>query len=238
MRNGMLVCMAAALLLLSAGSVYGGGVAGSWGLGTFLDYNRSIFKLKDWYETGRGQAGVVFTYVMSPRTSVEMEFHRSIFENGALEDRAFTWPIDGRDYKSPNALSEMRISSFLVNAVVRRGGGGILAKEKYSTYVTVGAGFYDYKTDVSGLIFPGQREAPLDKELVIEPFSDSRTALGANVGLGVEAFVFDNISLDVRARYNLLLGELRPMEAWGLEGQTFPMQFLNARGGIRFYFKK
>ena len=108
MRNGILVCTAAAMLLLSAGTVYGGGVAGSWGLGTFLDYNRSIFKLKDWYETGRGQAGVVFTYVMSPRTSVEMEFHRSIFENGALEDRAFTWPIDGRDYKSPDAVSEMR----------------------------------------------------------------------------------------------------------------------------------
>ena len=238
MRNGMLACIAAAMLLLTAGTVYGGGVAGSWGLGTFLDYNRSIFKLKDWYETGRGEVGVVFTYVMSQRTSVEMEFHRSKFDNGALEGRPFTWPIDGRDYKSPNAVSEMRISSFLVNAVVRRGNRGILAKESYSTYVTVGAGFYDYKTDVSGLIYPGQREAPINKELVIEPFSDSRTALGANVGVGVEAFVFDNISLDVRARYNLLLGELRPMEAWDLDGQTFPMQFLNARGGIRFYFKK
>ena len=238
MRNGVLVCMAAALLLLSAGAVYAGDVGGSWGIGTFLDYNRSIFKLKDWYETGRGEVGVVFTYVMSQRTSVEMEFHRSKFDNGKLEDRPFTWPVDGKAYMSPNAVSEMRISSFLVNAVVRRGGMGILAKENYSTYVTVGAGFYDYRTDVSGLIFPGQREAPINKELVIDPFSDSRTALGANVGVGVEAFVFDNISLDVRARYNLLLGELRPMEAWDLDGQTFPMQFLNARGGIRFYFKK
>ena len=75
------------------------------------------------------------------------------------------------------------------------------------------------------------------KSLLLEAFSDTRTALGVNVGFGVEGFIFDNISVDLRGRYNVLLGELRPMEAWGIEGQTFPMQFWNVRAGMRFYFK-
>ena len=44
--------------------------------------------------------------------------------------------------------------------------------------------------------------------------------------------------MDLRARYNVFLGELRPMEAWGIVGQTFPMQYWNLRGGMRFYFSR
>ena len=209
-----------------------------WGIGAFLDYNRSTFRLKDWYESGRGEVGVVFTYVTDPRLSVEVEYHRSKFDSGTLEARAFTWSVDGKAYVSPNAVSQMRINSFLVNAIIRKRDSRMLQRWGYSPYLAVGAGFYDYATDVRGLIFPGQKLSPLDETLELEAFSDTRTALGGNVGLGVEAYVFDNISVDVRVRYNVLLGELRPMEAWGLVGQTFPMQFWNLRGGMRFYFKK
>jgi opacity protein-like surface antigen len=238
MRNGICGFLVVAFLLLLAGTAPAQEAGEKWGIGTFLDYNRSMFKLKDWYKGGRGEVGVVFTYVASDRVSVELEYHRSKFDNGSLESLPFTWSVDGKDYVSPNAISKMRINNFLVNAVVRRGGSGMLNKGNYSPYLTVGAGFYDYTTDVRGLIYPKQLTAPLDQTRQLEPFSDTRTALGANVGFGVEGFISDNISVDLRGRYNVLMGELRPMEAWGLEGQTFPMQFWNLRGGMRFYFKR
>ncbi len=227
-----------ASLLFLTGTTSAQEMGSHWGIGAFLDYNRSMFQLKDWYESGRGEVGAVFTYTVNPRLSVEVEYHRSKFNNGTLEARAFTWSVDGNEYVSPHAVSQMQINSFLVNAIIRGGGSGILQRGRYAPYLTVGTGFYDYKTDVQGLIFPGQKSEPLDQTLQIEPFSDTRTALGANMGLGVEAFAFDNISVDLRVRYNVLLGELRPMEAWGLSGQTFPLQFWNLRGGLRFYFEK
>ncbi len=238
MRKGVLGCLTVALLLVSVGGVYGQSASGSWGVGTFLDYNRSMFKLKDWYEDGRGTVGVVFTYVVGPKVSVEVEYHRSKFDNGSLEDRMFTWGPDGKDYASPDAVSKMQMNGFLVNGIIRGKGAEVLRKGSYEPYLTVGAGFYDYSTDVSGLIYPGQKTAPIDPTLKLDAFSDTRTALGVNAGFGVEGFIFDNISVDLRARYNVFLGELRPMEAWGIEGQTFPMQYWNVRGGMRFYFSR
>ena len=227
-----------ALLLSSTGVAYGQGEVGSWGVGAFLDYNRSLFKMKDWFADGQGKVGVVFTYVVGPKVSVEVEYGRSRFTNGSLEERAFTWGVDGKDYLSPGAVSQMTLNNFLVNGIIRRTGAEVLRQGSYASYVTVGAGFYDYATDVRNLIYPGQKTAPLDRGLKLEPFSDTRTALGVNAGLGVEGFVFNNMSVDLRLRYNVLLGELRPMEAWGINGQTFPMQFWNVRGGVRFYFSR
>ena len=225
------------VLLISASVTSGQESAGRWGVGAFMDYNRAMFKLKDWYSDGRSQVGVVFAYVASPKVNLEVEYHRSRFDHGSLESRPFTWTVDNKPYTSPNAVSKMRINSFLVNASIRGGKSQVHRSGSYSPYLTVGTGFYDYKTDVRGLIYPGQRTAPLNTGLLLEPFSDTQTALGANIGLGVEAFIFDNISVDLRGRYNVLLGELRPMEAWGLKGQTFPLQFWNLRAGIKFYFK-
>ena len=223
------------LLLATATAAFSQDVVGSWGVGAFVGYNRSMFKLDEWYQDGKTGVGGVFVYVVNPKTSVEVEYHRSRWSDGELEDLGFTWSVDGKSYKSPGARSEMRINSFLVNVLIRR--SGIMERQKYSPYVAFGTGFYDYTTDVRGLIFPGQKTAPLDQSLLLEAFSDTRTALGVNVGAGVEGFIFDNISVDLRGRYNVLLGELRPMEAWGIEGQTFPMQFWNVRAGMRFYFK-
>ena len=213
MRRVTVVALVAGVsLLLLAPSAFSQDVVGSWGVGAFVGYNRAMFKLDDWYQDGKTAVGGVFVYVVNPKTSVEVEYHRS-----------------------PGARSEMRINSFLVNVLIRQ--SGIMERQKYSPYVAFGTGFYDYTTDVRGLIFPGQKTAPIDKSLLLEAFSDTRTALGVNVGAGVEGFIFDNVSVDLRGRYNVLLGELRPMEAWGIEGQTFPMQFWNVRAGMRFYFK-
>jgi opacity protein-like surface antigen len=223
------------LLLATASAAFSQDVVGSWGVGAFVGYNRAMFKLDDWYQDGKTAVGGVFVYVVNPKTSVEVEYHRSRWMDGELEELGFTWSVDGKSYKSPGARSEMRINSFLVNVLIRQ--SGIMERQKYSPYVAFGTGFYDYTTDVRGLIFPGQKTAPIDKSLLLEAFSDTRTALGVNVGAGVEGFIFDNVSVDLRGRYNVLLGELRPMEAWGIEGQTFPMQFWNVRAGMRFYFK-
>jgi opacity protein-like surface antigen len=238
MRNFKVFSMAGLFLLISASVTFGQEGAGRWGVGTFVDYNRAIFKLKDWYGSGRSQVGGVFTYVASSKASVEVEYHRSQFNHGSLEKRPFTWTVDNKPYLSPNAVSKMKINSFLVNVLVRKGTARTFGSGNYSPYLTVGVGFYDYKTDVRGLIYPGQRTAPLNTGLLLEPFSDTQAALGANLGIGLEAFIFDNIAVDLRGRYNVLLGELRPMEAWGLKGQTFPMQFWNLRGGLKVYFKR
>ncbi len=227
-----------ALLLSSTVVVYGQSAGASWGVGAFLDYNRSLFKMKDWFADGQGKVGVVFTYVVGPKVSVEVEYSRSRFTNGSLQERTFTWGVDGKDYLSPGAVSQMTMNNFLVNGIIRRTGAEVLRQGSYAPYLTVGAGFYDYSTDVRNLIYPGQKTAPLDQALKLDAFSDTRTALGVNAGLGVEGFVFDNMAVDLRLRYNVLLGELRPMEAWGIEGQTFPMQFWNVRGGLRFYFAR
>jgi len=56
-------------LLMSASMAYGQETAGRWGVGTFVDYNRAMFKLKDWYSSGRSQVGGGFTYVASPKMS-------------------------------------------------------------------------------------------------------------------------------------------------------------------------
>jgi opacity protein-like surface antigen len=225
-------------LLISASKIQSQETTGRWGVGTFVDYNRATFQLKDWYASGRSQVGGVFTYVASSKVTVEVEYHRSRFDHGSLEKRTFTWTVDNKPYASPNAVSKMKLNSFLVNTLIHKGSSRIVGSGNYSPYLTVGIGFYDYKTDVRGLIYPGQKTAPLNMGLLLEPFSDTQTALGANFGIGVEAFIFENIAVDLRGRYNVLLGELRPMEAWGLKGQTFPMQFWNLRAGVKFYFKR
>ena len=140
MRGCKILSVVLALMLISPVVSYGQAVGGSWGVGTFLDYNRSTFKMKDWFKDGRGTVGVVFTYVVGPKVSVEVEYNRSRFDNGSLEDRMFTWGKDGKDYASPGAVSKMQMNSFLVNGIIRGKGAEVLRKGSYEPYLTVGAG--------------------------------------------------------------------------------------------------
>jgi len=67
------------------------------------------------------------------------------------------------------------------------------------------------------------------------PAQDTQTALSANLGFGMEAFITSSVALDVRARYNFIIGELRPFEDWKLQ-KVFPLQLFDLSAGLKFYF--
>ena len=165
---------------------------------------------------------------------MEFEYHHAKLTEGKIEGRAFTWGVDKKKYLSPEAQSRLNLNGFLMNALVRlREGSG--SGVELAPYIAVGAGVYDYQDRISGLIYPGQKVAPLDPELLIEPRQDDHTALGANFGLGMTV-IQGHFGLDVRARYHMILGDLRPMEAWGLES-VFPMGMVDVRTTFKIYFQ-
>ena len=204
---------------------------GNWGVGVFANYNVPVFGLGDWYDND-SKFGLNAAYVPASNVTVEMEFHHGNFTEGSLLTRTFTW-TDGKNYTSPDAASNMSLNSLLVNALVRlRQIGQPFAASSFAPYVAVGGGFYRYKNDVSGLLWPGQTG---DLVLQMDPFTDQRYALGINVGLGVEAFIIENVAVDLRARYNMMFGDLRSLEDWELS-QAFPLQMLDFGAGVKFYF--
>ncbi len=101
-------------------------------------------------------------------------------------------------------------------------------------YVAIGGGFYDYTDEISGMVYPGQNLEPLDTDLVILPRQDDHTALGVNGGLGMMV-AQGRFGLDVRARYHMIIGDLRSMEAWGLES-VFPISIIDVRTTFKLYF--
>ncbi len=54
----------------------------------------------------------------SDKVTVEVEYHRTTLNDPKLETAKFTW-LDGANYASPNAKSEMTFNSLLVNTMVR-----------------------------------------------------------------------------------------------------------------------
>ncbi len=124
-------------LLISASTIQSQETTSRWGVGTFVDYNRAMFKLKDWYASGRSQVGGVFTYAVGSKVAVEVEYHRSKFDHGSLETRTFIWTVDNKPYASPNAVSKMKINSVLVNTLIRRGVSQGAGSGNYSPYLTV-----------------------------------------------------------------------------------------------------
>lgn len=221
------------LVLLSTGSVMADDVSGRWGVGAFVDYNVPMRGLRDWYSNTE-KYGMAFSYVPSSRITVEIELHRSNFTDGSLKTRTFIWDAgDKKPHTNPNAISEMSFNSLLVSTLVRVGQYGEAFKgSSFAPYVAVGGGFYRYKNNVSGLLWPSQQGALTQ---TLQPFSDQRFALGFNGGFGVEAFVIDNVSIDLRGRYNFIIGQLRPLEDWGIT-ETFPLQLFDIGAGIKFYF--
>ena len=79
---------------------------GTWGVGAFANYNVPTFGFGDWYGN-ETKFGLSASYVPSSKVTVEVEFHRGSFSNGALETLPFTW-TDGKEYTSPNAKSGLR----------------------------------------------------------------------------------------------------------------------------------
>jgi hypothetical protein len=203
-----------------------------YGAGVFFDRSVPVLGFDDRYASSE-QFGVVFARKLSERTTLEFEYNHAKLTDGKIERKPFVWSVDRKEYTSPNAKSEFNLNSFLVNALVGLGNRKAEGIDLLP-YVAVGCGFYDYQDRISGLIYPGQNAATLDPTVVMEPRADDHTALGTNAGLGM-AIVQGRFGLDLRARYNVIIGDLRAMEAWGLDG-VFPICTVDMRTSFKLFF--
>ena len=172
------------VLALALTSMPANADVGSWGVGAFLNYDLPTLGFSDWYGNGT-KWGITGSFVPAEMVTVEVEYHRTTFNDPKVESATFEW-TDGAQHKSPDASSSMRFNSLLVNALVKwQQIGEPFRASSFAPYVAVGAGFYRYKHNVSGLLWPGQKDALV---IEMEPYRDQRFALGFNAGLGVEAF--------------------------------------------------
>jgi len=225
------------LLLASAPTPGAEESSRKWGIGTFLSYNVPAFSLKDRFSAAR-KYGASWQYSLNPRLYLEAEYHRSKFLNGKLAKRPFTWGVDNKQYMSPGATSEMKFNGAAVNLLIFYPKEPVFRASNFAYYLEVGGGFYNYRSENRNFIFPGQTTRPLNPAIVLQPQIDQRTALSLNFGFGAQAFVLNNMAVDLRARYNIAIGDLRPMLAWGIEEKTFPLQMLDLGVGLKFYFWK
>jgi opacity protein-like surface antigen len=208
-----------------------------WGIGGFVDFNIPFLQLRERF-SNTPKYGATLNFVRSKAVTIEIEYHYSRFGDGKPGAEPFTWSVDGKTYTSPNAESSLTFNSVTINALIFLGeenrSRGFAAKE-YRFYVLVGGGFYRYKMVNKDLVFPGQTSLPIDLTLVMDPQVDQRYTLGADFGVGLEAFVTDNLSFDLRGRYNFVVGELRPMLFYE-QDRTRPLQLVDFGVGMKFYF--
>lgn len=206
-----------------------------FGAGISFDRSIPVMGLGDRYPATQ-KYGLMLDYRTAPKTTLEFEYNHALLSDGKIERMSFTWPGDKEKYLSPQARSEMKLNSFLVNALIRLDPADTSdTGMQLVPYLAIGAGFYAYHHRVSGLIYPGQQGAALNPDLLLEPQEDAHVSLGANFGVGMTV-VRGHFGLDARARYHLILGNLRPMEAWGLKS-VFPMGMVDVRTAFKFYFR-
>ncbi len=148
---------------------------------------------------------------------------------------------------SAGGSSFMTVNSITINSVIYFDRMSFLDSR---FFITGGAGFYIYKHSVDSLLYGG-RPIYKGKPVYMKPFVDSRVALGINIGGGYNMEISKNISFDFRARYNLVIGELRPLEAYGFKGKgfatddkniggllkVFPIQYIDIVTSIKYYFQ-
>jgi opacity protein-like surface antigen len=204
---------------------------GQSGLGFFGSSHIPLFKFGEWYSVSP-KVGLNYNYMVTPSTIAEIEYNYSDMSGGDLDMRTFTWSIDDQDYKSPNVSQSMRFHSVMASAQVHTrevGSGGMVP------YVTGGLGVYGFSNEISGLIYPGQTGKTLDQNLKLDPYKDEWAALTFSVGGGVTFAGSERILIDIRCRYNMMLGELRPLEDWGLR-KAFPIQAIDLSVGIKYFW--
>lgn len=206
---------------------------GSFGAGGFFDFYIPLFNFRDMYGNGTKFGGTLH-YTYHKRKMVEVEFHHARFTDGSLETRTFQFS-DGNDYVSPQAESKMTFNSVSANWLFAFKEAGF--SQGTTTYLTFGAGLFDYSSKVSGLIYAAQvptgPNAPPDPTLLQEPINDTRTSFSANFGGGLMFGLGNKAAIDLRVRYNLVMGELRPFLVWGVE-KTFPFNLVDVGVGIKF----
>ncbi len=209
---------------------------GQFGLGLYGSVLQPVGTFKNWYSTSPNGIAQL-TYVVSPKTMAEVEFHYAKFKDAGLKDREFIWhngsgAANKSLVKSPNAKAKMWMGSLLVNGVrsfkADKPHGGV-------PYIAAGIGFYKYRHDVSGLIWPGQSGTAIktDSQNMLQPIKDYETALSMNVGLGAYFRTSAHFVVDMRVRWNVSMGQLRSFEDWGLL-QTFPLQSVNFMIGFKY----
>lgn len=225
------------LLSTSASTAGAQGKGRRWGIGTFLSYNIPMFALKDRF-SATSKYGASWQVMLNPKLYMEAEYHRSRFLDGKLAKKPFTWAVDQKQYLSPLASSEMKFNSLAVNLLIFHPEQPTFRAKDFVYYIEVGVGFYGYRGENRNFIFPGQTATPLDQTLFLQPQVDAQTALAINAGFGVQAFVWENVAVDLRARYSAIMGELRPMYAWGVKTKTIPLQLFDIGAGLKLYFWK
>jgi len=166
--------------------------------------------------------------------SVEIEYFYLHYLHGSIEEKLFYWPVDRQYHKSPDAKADMAIHSFLVNFLFPYK-TVTLAGKTISLYSSVGSGFYAYSNAVSGLTYPGQSKKPIRLDFHLPPVEDDQVAIGLNLGLGSQLAITEKMNLDLRLRYNLILGSIRPFEDWEIK-EVFPVQMFDLKVGVIYLF--
>lgn len=236
------------LLLPSATAQAEQGVVGRLGIGVSGYMNYPILSLKDRFRATESW-GTFLTYAKGPHATVEVEYHRSRFDPGKLEQSTFYWPENNpakwRRVKSPLARNYMAVDAFTINGlyhfVDRSAADPNDGKSRTvaGPYMAYGGGFYHYVNAVSGLIFSGQPDlgAGIDETLVLEPFEDTEVAWGFHVGAGVEVLINHSTGFDIRGRYHLMVGELRELQAYGMT-RSYPMHYFDFGISMKYYIGK
>jgi opacity protein-like surface antigen len=225
---------------------------GRWGVGGFIAYNTPLYAFGERWDGNAQKWGINLSYVSSNRLTMEVEYHNAKLDDGILERREFTWGPTGKKYASEDLNADSRyvmdFNSLLLSGQVHFRRDRSMEEGSFSPYVVVGAGFYDHSAVAENIIWPGQNEndakaagAGVDAAgltlpaVVMARQEDTRTALTATFGFGLEAFLTKTIAIDSRVRYHFLLTELRPYDAW-LLNKVFPLQMMDLTAGFKFYF--
>jgi opacity protein-like surface antigen len=225
-----IVCVVLAGIFLLPGYAQNASAARAWGLGTITHFNLPVSNLGDRF-SGAPLIGLKWCYHQNEIT-YDISCIYSKFSSGKIEDQTFQWIYDGLDYPSPQAASEIRFIGVMGNLQRSFKNFG-----KFSPYWSVGAGFIQFEHQITDLVFPGQSIPPLDYNFIYTPDPENSTSLSLNLGGGIQYFITPQISLALDAKYNVIFGYMRPMEAWLVE-KVSPLQLLNVGFGFIYYFAK
>ena len=231
------LCGLVAILMLGISSVAVQAQEARWGVGAFADYSKPYLRLADRWSAS-GKFGGMLQYAPSTATTIEIEYHYMKMDNGKPASLPFMYNTTGTEVENVKGKSEITFNSIVVNALVFPGDEnsqrGFKAND-FRFFVLVGGGIYRYKAVNEDLIYPNQTTDPIDMSMVMDPQIDQRFAYGMNLGAGVEAFVTPNLAIDLRARANMVIGEIRPVLYYDLE-KIRPLSTLDVGAGIKFYF--
>ena len=248
-KVGKFLILALVVLLIPPLDAYGQqDIVGRVGIGMSGTFNFPVGGLEKRFRTTQTW-GMLLSYVRSSRATMELEYHRNRFDPGKLEESTFYWPPGAPDtwkqYRSPLANNYMIVDAYTVNGLyhfVDRASAmpeGLKYPVVASPYFTFGGGFYRYVHEVSGLIFSGQPDlgSGLDDTLLYDPPDDTDVGWGFHLGGGVEVLASDKGAVDLRVPYHTIIGELRQMDAYGVQ-RAYPLFYFDVGVVMKFYFAR